>query len=730
MSRIIFISNRLPVTVEKRKQQLVYKKSVGGLATGLNSIGKSLKAVWIGWCGLSSNSVDYTQRKAIENKLRDDHNCHTLFLTRKSIKSFYSGFCNKTIWPLFHYFPNNTQFDNSLWESYKHVNRHFCYIVKQVAEPDDILWVHDYQLMLLPQLLREAFPQNQIGFFLHIPFPSYELFRLLPWRHEILQGMLGADLAGFHTYDYVRHFNSSVRRILGLDHHFDQIQVGHRTVKTDAFPMGIQYQEFASAESNFEYVREIQRTCNPYDECKLILSVDRLDYTKGIAQRLEAFDRFLEKYPDLHQKVTLVLVAVPSRTNVEHYSILKKRVDELIGYINGKYGTLGWMPVWYFYRFLSFNNLTSLYKLADIALVTPLRDGMNLIAKEYVAAKTEMDGVLILSEMAGAVAELSEAVVVNPNDKEAVADAIYYAIHMPHDVQKERMKIMQERIKRYNVKTWADDFLTRLSYAHSLQIQHQSKYFNEESIHALCEDYQKAKHRLIFLDYDGTLVPCYTKPSQALPDDEIQYLIRTLANKRRNEVVIISGRDRETMQSWLGRKKVGLAAEHGAWIREKNGEWHMLESIDDAWKAEIHPILEMYVNRTPGSVIEEKSFSMAWHYRKTDPELGHLRKEELKEALLGLTANLDLKVIEGNKVLEIKYNSIHKGRTANYWTSNKKLDFILAFGDDWTDEDLFEAMPRWAYSIKVGPGLSRARYYLSDYQEVRNLLKILCDIKL
>ncbi len=728
MSNIIFISNRLPVTVEKRKRQLIYRKSVGGLATGLDSMGKTVNALWVGWCGLASNSLDHTQRKEIEQKLMDEYHCQTLFLTRKSVKSFYAGFCNKTIWPLFHYFLNNTIFDNTLWESYKHVNRHFCHIVEKIVEPGDTLWIHDYQLMLLPQMLREVFPHNPIGFFLHIPFPSYELFRLLPWRHEILEGMLGADLVGFHTYDYVRHFTSSVRRILGVDHQFDHVQIGNRIVKTDAFPMGIQYKAFAESTSNFEYVKEIQRTCNPYGECKLILSVDRLDYTKGIAQRLEAFDRFLEKYPETHQKVTLILIAVPSRTNVEHYRLLKQRVDELIGHINGKYGTIGWMPVWYFYRFLSFSNLTSLYKIADIALVTPLRDGMNLIAKEYVATKTNMDGVLILSEMAGAVAELSEAVVVNPNDKEAVADALYYAIHMPVETQRERMQIMQERIRRYNVKTWADDFLTRLSYAHSLQNQHHARRLTEKIIDTLVKQYTQAKQRLIFLDYDGTLVPYSGKPAQATPDDEIRYLIRTLANKRKNEVVIISGRDRETLQTWLGRKKVGFAAEHGAWIREKNGEWHMLESVDDTWKAEIHPILEMYVDRTPGSLIEEKSFSMAWHYRRADPELGPLRKEELKEAIMGITANLDLMVTEGNKVLEIKYNSIHKGRAANFWTSNRNLDFILAIGDDWTDEDLFEALPNGAFSVKVGAELSRARYYVTDYQEVRSLLKILCEI--
>ncbi len=728
MPRLLLVSNRLSVTVEKRKETLNFRQSVGGLATGLTSFYKDRDCVWIGWCGLSSNNLDSKTKEEIEKKLLTQYDSYTTFLSKKDVKMFYSGFCNKTIWPLFHYFSDYVVYDHTHWNFYKQVNKLFCQTVLKIAKPDDIIWIHDYHLFLLPALLREKLPNTQIGFFLHIPFPSYEIFRLLPWRKEILKGILGADLVGFHTYDYVRHFNSSVRRLLGYEHVLGHITINHRIVKVDAFPMGIDYDRFANAKINTKWLGEIKNRCETEEGHKIILSVDRLDYTKGIPQRLEAFDLFLEKYPEYKRRVTLIMVAVPSRINVETYRKLKKEVDELVGRINGKHGTINWMPVWYLYRFLPFENIVSLYNIADVALVTPLRDGMNLIAKEYIATKKDGRGVLVLSEMAGAMTELSEAIIVNPNNREEVADSMKEALTMPADEQIERMDIMKKRLKRYNVVTWAKDFLSSLSKIKNEQNKISSKILTDKSQETLLEKYTSAKNRLLILDYDGTLVPFAEKPEKAKPNDEIYELIQTLSENPKNEVVLISGRDKKTLEDWFGQLNVGLSAEHGVWIKEKKGTWEIVEPLENEWKEQIRPILELYVDRTPGSFIEEKSFSLAWHYRKSNHELSTVRARELKDDLFDLTANLNLMVLEGSKVIEIKNGSINKGLAALRWISKKNWDFILAIGDDWTDEDLFEVLPDSAYSIKVGVGISRAKFYFTNYSEVRKLVKKLVQV--
>ena len=728
MPRLLLVSNRLSVTVEKRKETLNFRQSVGGLATGLTSFYKDRDCVWIGWCGLSSNNLDSKTKEEIEKKLLTQYDSYTTFLSKKDVKMFYSGFCNKTIWPLFHYFSDYVVYDHTHWNFYKQVNKLFCQTVLKIAKPDDIIWIHDYHLFLLPALLREKLPNTQIGFFLHIPFPSYEIFRLLPWRKEILKGILGADLVGFHTYDYVRHFNSSVRRLLGYEHVLGHITINHRIVKVDAFPMGIDYNRFANAKINTKWLGEIKNRCETEEGHKIILSVDRLDYTKGIPQRLEAFDLFLEKYPEYKRRVTLIMVAVPSRINVETYRKLKKEVDELVGRINGKHGTINWMPVWYLYRFLPFENIVSLYNIADVALVTPLRDGMNLIAKEYIATKKDGRGVLVLSEMAGAMTELSEAIIVNPNNREEVADSMKEALTMPADEQIERMDIMKKRLKRYNVVTWAKDFLSSLSKIKNEQNKISSKILTDKSQETLLEKYTSAKNRLLILDYDGTLVPFAEKPEKAKPNDEIYELIQTLSENPKNEVVLISGRDKKTLEDWFGQLNVGLSAEHGVWIKEKKGTWEIVEPLENEWKEQIRPILELYVDRTPGSFIEEKSFSLAWHYRKSNHELSTVRARELKDDLFDLTANLNLMVLEGSKVIEIKNGSINKGLAALRWISKKNWDFILAIGDDWTDEDLFEVLPDSAYSIKVGVGISRAKFYFTNYSEVRKLVKKLVQV--
>ena len=728
MRRLLLVSNRLPITIEKRKHSFNYRQSVGGLATGLKSVCEHNNGLWIGWCGHSSNSLDTQMRKDIESSLMEQFSCIPTFLTKRDVRLFYSFFCNRTLWPLFHYFAEFAVYDKESWETYKHVNRLFSQVVLKIVQPDDVIWIHDYHLMMLPKLLREKCPHIQIGFFLHIPFPSYELFRLLPWRKEILDGLLGADLIGFHTYDYVRHFTSSVRQLLGYEHALGQITVDHRLIKVDAFPMGIDYNRFADAKIDRVWPIEILKHSDRDKDYRIILSVDRLDYTKGIPQRLEAFDLFLEKYPEYKKKVTLVMVAVPSRLGVETYQQLKHQVDEWVGRINGKHGTIDWMPVWYLYRFLPFEKIVSLYDMADVALVTPLRDGMNLIAKEYIATRKDGRGVLILSEMAGAMRELAEAIIVNPNNKQEIADSLKEALIMTEEEQIERNMIMKERLQRYNVIAWAKDFMATLSMVRIRQQEIGTKKLSNEGQERVFHAYRKSSKRLLFLDYDGTLVPFIDKPEKAIPDDTLIGLLQALINDDKNEVVIISGRDKDTLDNWFGRLDLGLVAEHGAWIKIDRKTWTIVEPMNDEWMDEFQSILELFVDKTPGSFIEKKSYSLVWHYRKVDPELGSVRARELVEDLLHLTTNLNLMVLEGGKVIEIKSGAINKGRAAMHWIARKEWDFILAIGGDWTDEDLFEILPESAYTIKVGSDRSKAKFYVTNYLDIGELLQGLVNL--
>ncbi len=723
MDRLIIVSNRLPITIEKRKGKLHFRRSVGGLATGLSSFYQLYDSIWIGWCGIPADNIDRKEKNNIEKKLMTDFNNYPIFLSRKDIRMYYYGFSNKTIWPLFHYFTHYAVYNQDFWASYIHVNKSFCNAIIKIAKPDDVIWIHDYHLMLLPMFLREKLPDARIGFFLHIPFPSFEVFRLLPWRREILDGLLGADLIGFHTYDYVRHFLSSVRRLLGYEYTLNLVTTANRRVQVDAFPMGIDYERFANAIYNAPVKKEINRIRKKLGNRKLILSVDRLDYTKGIPQRIEAFDLFLEENPEYKEKVTLVMVAVPSRTGVEAYMLLKKEVDELVGRINGKHGTIGWLPVWYLYRSLSFNLLAALYCVADVALVTPVRDGMNLIAKEFIATKADGKGVLILSEMTGAAKELGEALIVNPNNKQEVSQALIEALKMSESEQISCNIIMQKRLKRYNVIQWARDFMDKLIHIKKFQQELSAKRLTQTMEGKLIDNYHQSSKRLLLLDYDGTLIPFAEKPEKAKPGKDLLRLLEALTGESKNEVVIISGRDKETLETWFGSLNGGLIAEHGAWFKEKGKDWETIEPLQNDWKEEIWPILELYVDRTPGSFIEEKEFSLVWHYRKADPELAQVRARELKDGLLDLTANLDLGVLEGSKVIEIKNAGINKGQVALHWISKGNWDFILAIGDDLTDEDIFEVLPERAYSIKVGFGISRAKFNLDSYMDVRRLIK-------
>ncbi|MCC5920174.1 MAG: bifunctional alpha,alpha-trehalose-phosphate synthase (UDP-forming)/trehalose-phosphatase [Cyclobacteriaceae bacterium] len=722
MGKTIIVSNRLPVKIEMNEGQTTFTPSAGGLATGLGSIYKEGQNIWIGWPGMYLD--DPEMRAEIMMGLNEEKMA-PVFLTQEEIEDYYEGFSNETLWPAFHYFTQYITYNNKFWEAYKKVNEKFCEAILKRAQPDDTIWVHDYQLLLLPQMLREKLPNAAIAFFQHIPFPSYEVMRMIPWRKELLTGMIGADLIGFHTYDDMRHFLSGVGRIVGLPSESGYIQADNRIINVDSFPMGIDYDKYSESAKSPATLDHIESFKQSLGDQKLVLTIDRLDYSKGIPQRIIAFEEFLERYPEYHEGASLIMIVVPSRDNVPEYKKLKEEVDELVGRVNGHFGTLNWTPIHYFYRSFPLEELSAFYRMSDIALITPLRDGMNLVCKEFVASKIDQKGVLILSEMAGASKELSDAILVNPNDSEEMVNALYRAFTMPEEEQIHHNQIMQRSLKRYDVFQWVKVFMDRLDKVKEKQADLTSKAIDDRLIEKIKSQYDVAGSRVLFLDYDGTLVGFHNDPQKAAPNAELIDLLNVLKRDENNRIIIISGRDRDTLESWLGEIEVEMVAEHGVWMKSPGEDWELAADFDASWKDEIREIMEYYVQRTPGAFIEEKHHSLVWHYRKVESGLGDLRMRELFSHLKYMARGQNLQVLEGNKVLEIKRPDINKGRAAMRLLRDKKYDFSLAIGDDWTDEDTFKVMPDEAISIRVGYTYTNANYNIKSYEEVRELLKLL-----
>ena len=726
--RLVVVSNRLPFTASSKDGKLAFRASPGGLVSGLTAYLESSRQgspsrdyLWVGWPGIEidEGSQDKLRSKAAKQQ------ASPVFLDAKTMDGFYHGFCNSTIWPLFHYFPTYAKFDENDWAQYVKVNEVFRDSLLKVIQPNDTVWVHDYHLMLLPQLLREKMPDLPIGFFLHTPFPSYDVFRTLPtkWRRAILEGILGADLIGFHTIDYTQHFLRCILRILGIEHNFGQVLIdGERAVRVDTFPMGIHYEQIRDNVKSDTVQQEARALRDRLGNPKVVLSLDRLDYTKGIKHRLEAYATFLERYPQWLRKVVLMLSVVPSRLGSQHYEQMKEEIDKLVGSINGRFGAIDWSPIVYRYRFLPYHQLLSLFAMSDVALVTPLRDGMNLIAKEYVASRADQKGVLILSEMAGASRELGEALIVNPSDESEIVDALKTALEMPEDEQIRRNQVMQNRLGRYDVIRWGEDFTGKLHSVKDQQRKFSARLMDKPTREKLIKDYTNSEKRILFLDYDGTLSPFKERPETAVPGAILLSTLNALAEDPRNNLVIVSGRHRDLLHKWFGSLSVGIVAEHGAWIREKDKDWLPAIKVESNWKEKVRPILQNYEDRLPGSFAEEKEFSLVWHYRAADPELASVRSKELADELGYFTENTELQVLQDSKSIEVRNVGIDKGMAAKLLLSEKTFDFVLAVGDDLADEELFKVLPEKSYSIKVGLAKSYAKFNLKNHRDVIQLL--------
>jgi trehalose 6-phosphate synthase/phosphatase len=727
--RLVIVSNRLPFTASIEKDGPRFTSSAGGVTTGLSNYlarprlegAEPLEFVWFGWPG---TAVAPEHEEAVRDYGRKHFHVSPVFLPEESMERFYHGFCNKTIWPLFHYFSSLAHYEEDHWQEYKQVNRIFAERLLEELRPDDVVWVHDYQLMLLPRLIRERFPDMAIGFFLHIPFPSFEVFRMLPcaWRSEIVEGLLGASLIGFHTHDYTRHFLSCALRTAGYEHQLGTLTLPDRTVKVDTFPMGIDFERFAGAAASAQTEARAAELRSGCPGQKIIFSVDRLDYTKGLINRLRGYDAFLRQHPEWHGRVTFVLSVAPSRIGVETYQAMKQELEQMVGGIVGTYGNVHWTPLIYQYTNLGFEEIVARYRMCDVALITPLRDGMNLVAKEFIASRPDQTGVLVLSEMAGAAKEMGEALMINPFHIGDFAGALEKALTMPVEEQVRRNQPLQARLQSYDVVRWAQDFVQTLCSSQAVEASHRTRRLSGKAHQVLVQQFQSASRRALLLDYDGTLVPFADNPRLAQPDEELLQLLSLLSADSASEVVIVSGRRRSDLEQWFGHLPVGLIAEHGVWLRTRNGNWRAAKNMTAEWKERVRPILQLYVDRLPGALLEEKEFSLAWHYRRGDPDQASMRARELLDDLADYTRNVDVQVLEGDKVLEVRRTSVTKGTAAVDWLTDNPADFIMAVGDDWTDEDLFRALPSEAYSIRVGLAPTSARYFLSTHVTVRRLL--------
>jgi trehalose 6-phosphate synthase/phosphatase len=699
MESLIIVSNRLPVTISQ-----TIEKSSGGLVYAMEGLGDQYTFSWVGWAG--GVVEDPVEKANISAELKERFNYIPIFLDHEDAEDFYTGFSNSSLWPLLHYMSTYARYDERWWDAYQKVNRLFADTVLEMSDGGDTIWVHDYHLMLLPSILRRARPELKIGFFLHTPFPSFELFRCHPNREKLLEGLLGADLLGFHTYGYLRHFRSTILRLLGLESEIDHVpQESHKT-SIGVYPIGINSKKFLDTLQSDTYAACYRDYRQTYQGKKVVLSVERLDYSKGIPRRLDAIERYLND-TERRDDIVFIFINVPSRKSVEEYQKLLEELQGKVGYINGKYATINNIPVHFIHKSVNFSELCALYALADVALVTPLIDGMNLVAKEYLACQQERNGVLILSEFAGAAQELPNALIVNPYNINEVAQAIKQALQLNEEQKQKMVEPMKQRVIKYDARYWAESFFRDLkACANEKEPPSVTRAVSLEAMEPLIQASQLG----FFIDYDGTLAEIKKRPEDALPDDEIKALFARLEAKKNLDVYIISGRKKEDMDRWFSRYDFNLIAEHSYYYKHRNADnWIVFDTQADLWwKDRIIDVFQLYTGMTPGSSVEEKTSSVVWHYRNSDPEFGTWKANQLVAELYEMLSNLPVEIHHGQKIVEVGSIQLNKGMALRHFVQLNQYDAVLCAGDDETDESMFRFADDNSQIISIFVGDRRA----------------------
>ncbi len=729
---LVIASNRLPVRVTLEAGRIGAEPAAGGLATALSGVGGV--SAWIGWPGLA---VPGAAEAEVSAQLAGN-GLDPVFLDANEERDFYGRICNDTLWPLFHYFPHRLQITGEAWACYRRVNERFAGQIARRAGDGARVWIHDFHLMLVPAMLRALRPDLGIGFFLHIPFPSSEVYRLLPTREEVLRGLLGADYVSFHTADYARHFRSACLRVLGLESEPDEIEHDGRRIGIGVDPIGIDTAAFRAALAEPRTARLSTQLEERYEGRRLVLGVERLDYTKGIPQKLRVFERFLEQDPERARTTTMLQVLVPSRLDSDEYRAQRDEIELLIARINGRFGQPGLTPVEYLHRSVGREELAALYRRADVMMVTPLRDGMNLVAHEFALCQAEDGpgpphrGALLLSEFAGAARVLPGGLLVNPWDTEGTTARLVEALELEPAERRRRLETMSSRVDDLGSGRWAKRFLEQLdrrSVSERCPVALDAGDLEERA--ALQRRFSASTRRTLLLDYDGTLREFEDHPELAVPTAEIVDLLGTLAAARATDVHIVSGRPPETLEGWFGRLPVHLCAEHGFVARAPGGSWRTLVRADLSWLLEIEEFLSEQADDVPGAIVELKRYGVAWHYRQAEPEYGLWRARELRVALEQRLARLPVDVLPGHRVIEVRARGVNKGVYVRR-LFDRNVDpghFVLAAGDDRTDRQMLEALPAGAASIHVGEmpadfdAAGCVAYTLDSPAAVRGLLR-------
>ncbi|PLB51733.1 putative alpha,alpha-trehalose-phosphate synthase subunit Tps2 [Aspergillus steynii IBT 23096] len=630
-------------------------------------------------------------------------------------------YAERELYPLLHYKqhgPTDGRSERKWWADYVRMNRLFADRIAQEYREGDIVWIHDYHLFLLPSMLRQRIPNIYIGFFLHAPFPSSEFMRCLAKRKEVLTGVLSANMLGFQTFSYSRHFSSCCTRVLGFDSNSAGVDAYGAHVAVDVFPIGIDAKAIQKiAFGNPDIEKAVVGIRKLYAGKKIIVGRDRLDSVRGVTQKLQAFELFLERYPEWRDKVVLIQVTSPTSVEEEkEENKIASQISNLVSTINGRFGSLSFAPVKYYPQYLSPQEYFALLRVADVGLITTVRDGMNTTSLEYIICQENNHSPLILSEFSGTAGTLSSAIHINPWDTAGVAGAINQALEMAPEPRQSQHQKLFKHVTSNTVSAWSQQFLTRLLT--NLSSFDQSVATPALDRAKLLKQYRKARKRLFMFDYDGTLTPIVKDPQAAIPSDRVLRTIKSLAADPRNAVWIISGRDQAFLDEWMGHiPELGLSAEHGCFIRKpRSDDWENLaERSNMGWQREVMETFQHYTERTQGSFIERKRVALTWHYRRADPEYGAFQARECRKHLEETVGKRwEVEVMAGKANLEVRPTFVNKGFIATrlvneYGTGpGKAPEFILCSGDDFTDEDMFRALAKFdlpqghVFSVTVG----------------------------
>jgi trehalose 6-phosphate synthase/phosphatase len=759
--RVFCAVKHLPLILEKTDEGYkITNSSLGPLVSAYRLLAEDNKGLEFIWVGTLLDYVPPEDRAALAKRIREEFNSVVIFLDDK-VRRQWLSFCKTVLWPLLNSQLVTNKFEPALWQAYKSCNEQFAEALSKAVTgaEDEVVWIHDYHLKTLPEKLRERGVTNRIGFFLHTPFPTSELYRILPVRGKLLQGILASDLIGFQTYHDCRHFLSACTRVLALDSQPKGVEWNGHMVAVDIFPAGIDPDVLEHTMEQPQVKKRVEELKKMFEGKKILMGRDRLDTIKGIPQKLLAFEDFLGRFPEWQGKAVLFQVCLPpreerktskSQTSAEgELQELHAQINELVGRINGRYSTADFTPIHYLNnKNLSLDEICALYMAADAGILTPLRDGMNLTCHEYVVCQKGNYGPLILSEFAGSAQSLGGAVLVNPWDIRGVASTIAEVFSMNETDKKLKHEYNFHYVKRNTALLWARTFLSELMKIEVSTTVPKIK-FND-----VCSAYSQAKKRLFLLDYDGTLTPIVKNPQDAKPSPRLLKALKDLTADKRNQVYIISGRGREFLEQCMAGLPVGLSCEHGLFFRHyESDQWEdLLSGMEFTWKDIVLPILEDYTERTPGSMIETKEVNLVWHYRNADSDFASFQAKELVVHLQNIASKLPIEVLIGKKVIEIRPQNVSKGATVRKIMSlEPDADFVLCMGDDKTDEDMFAAIQHHLqrssstdnvhskdgdkdrgagfFSCVVNRQDSQAKYFIRNQRQVVKLLQALGEGK-